>query len=300
MQQSTPMKPSLTDTIHTFRPEDCEFPQVLQTIPDPPRALYVQGDTLGALLQQPCVAIVGSRKVSPYGQAVTTQLASQLARAGVVIVSGLAIGVDAIAHRATLQAGGLTFAVLASGLNEVYPAGHHSLAQQILEQGGALVSEYAPGTGIRKHHFIARNRLVSGLCQAIIITEAAENSGTLHTARFALEQGREVLAVPGNITSPVSAGTNNLIKAGAAPITHINDVFHALGLQNPLEAPVASPKGATSAEQLLIDLLKTGTSDGSQLLQQSKLPVITFNQTLTMLEINGAVRSLGGNQWALC
>lgn len=294
MQQSALV---ITGTIYTIQSKAANFPEVLRQIPQPPTRLHVKGTLPADFLARPRVAIVGTRKVTPYGQAVTIRLASELARAGVVIISGLAIGVDGLAHRAALEAGGMTLAVLAGGLDYIHPATHHQLAQQILDQGGALVSEYSQGAPTYKQNFIERNRLVSGLSQAILISEAAENSGTLHTARFALEQGREVLAVPGNITSPVSAGTNNLIKSGATPVTSSADVLHALGLEQTTVKLVA--KGATPEEQILIDLLAGGENDGAALLAKANLEISRFNQTLTMLEITGKVRSLGANRWSL-
>ncbi len=244
------------------------------------------------------MTVVGSRKVSAYGKAVTLGLAGELAKAGVVIISGLALGVDSLAHKAALDAGGLTIAVLPSGVENIYPAGHYGLAMQILQQGGALVSEYPAGERAYKDHFIARNRIASGLGDALLITEAAEKSGTLHTANFALEQGRPVLAVPGNITSPTSVGANNLIKAGAMPVTGVRDVFHALGLELP-ETNREAPRSGNPHEQVLLDLLFSGVNDGLELLDQSKLGVSLFNQTLTLLEIRGQIRPLGNNRWSL-
>lgn len=280
--------------------DSVEFPQKLLALPDAPKELYVLGANLDELLTRPAVAIVGSRKVTAYGKTVTARLAGELARAGVVVVSGLAIGVDGIAHRAALEAGGLTLAVLPSALDQIYPANHHQLARQIVEKGGALISEYPEGAQIAyKSNFIARNRIVSGLSDAVLITEAAEKSGTLHTADFALQQGIEVLAVPGNITSPTSAGTNNLIKAGATIITSVDDVFQVLGIKPANQQKTAAPRGSTPEEQLVLDLLFGGTQAGDMLLEASKLDIRQFNQTLTMLEIRGHIRPLGNNRWAL-
>lgn len=275
-----------------------DVPEKLRNIPSAPKRLYVMGCDVNELLQKPCVTIIGSRKVSAYGKAVTASLAGELAKAGMVIISGLALGVDSIAHRAALDAGGLTIAVLPTSLDKIYPAVHYDLSRQIMGQGGALVSEYPEGSTTYKNNFIERNRIASGLGDALLVTEAAEKSGTLHTANFALEQGRPVLAVPGNITSPTSAGTNNLIKTGATPVTGVQDVFHALGLEfseNKREAPQSSNPN----EQVLLDLLFSDISDGSELLHQSQLDVSIFNQTLTMLEIRGHIRPLGNNRWAL-
>ncbi|HSX35483.1 MAG TPA: DNA-processing protein DprA [Patescibacteria group bacterium] len=273
-------------------------PKRLRNISQPPKTLFVRGAALEELLERPCVTIVGSRKISAYGKAVTAMLAGELARRGVVIISGLALGVDSIAHRAALDAGGLTIAVLPAGLDRVYPAGHRALAEQIAAQGGALVTECPPLSNIYKGSFIARNRISAGLGDALLITEAAVKSGTLHTANFALEQGRPVLAVPGNITSPTSGGTNNLIKSGATPVTGVDDILHILGLSAGQHAKQA-PRSSDPHEQALLDLLVAGVSNGAELLAQSQLAVSLFNQTLTMLEIRGQIRALGGNHWGL-
>ena len=275
------------------------FPEVLRHIPSPPRQLYVAGVPLRELLKRPRVAIVGTRKITPYGKQVTLRLAGELASRGIVIISGLALGVDATAHQAALEAGGQAIAVLPSPLEKIVPATNRPLARQILDQGGALVSEYGSYDITYKQNFIARNRLVSGLADALLIPEAAEKSGSLHTARFALEQGKEVLAVPGNITVPSSVGTNNLLKRGhAAPVTSYQDVLHALDISDiRMEAPRI--RGRNGQEQTLIDLLYDGVSDGFQLLEQSKLSVSELDRILTMLEVTGKIRSLGANHWVI-
>ncbi len=261
----------------------------------PVENLYIQSDNVDDLLARPRVAIVGSRKITAYGKAVTRHLSSELAGQGIVIVSGLAYGVDAVAHTAALEAGGLTIAVLPSSLEDIYPSAHNGLARRIISQGGALLTEYPPGTPAYKSQFVERNRIVSAVSCALLITEAAINSGTMHTARFALEQGKDVLAVPGNITSATSAGTNNLIKSGAIAVTETADVLRVLGL-----TPLArrQPAGATPQEQRILDLMTT-TGNGDQLLSMSELSTPEFNQALTMLEITGKIVSLGANQWAV-
>ena len=274
------------------------IPTELRRISSPPTTLFHAGATLDTLMNRPRVAIVGSRKVSPYGQQVTHQLARQLAEQGVVIISGLALGVDSIAHRAALEVKGSTLAFLPGPIEHIYPASHTQLARQIIDSGGALLSEYPEGTNSYKHHFITRNRLVAGLAQAVLITEAAEKSGSLHTARFAKEQGKPVLAVPGNITNPGSEGTNGLIKDYADAVTGYEDVLSVLGLKKPL-AKTQSVRGSNAAEQKVLDLLISGLHDGENLLKHSKLQVHEFNQTLTMLEIGGKIRSLGSNQWGV-
>lgn len=272
-----------------------EYPEYLREIASPPEQLYYIGDLL-PILQMPRLAVIGSRKVTPYGKAVTSKLAREAAERGAGIISGLALGVDGLAHTAALEARGKTIAVMAGGLDRIYPTTHYQLAEQILQQGGALVSEYPLGTDFRRENFIARNRIVSGLSDAVLITEAAEKSGTLHTANFALEQGRTVLAVPGNITSSQSAGTNNLIKAGATPVTTVGDICEALGMQGQTKLELFA---ANDEEAVLIALIKDGISDGSELLVHSKLPAPVFNQTLTMLEITGKIRPLGAGHWGL-
>lgn len=272
------------------------FSGVFQSIRPVIQDLSIASNNLEDLLARPKVAIVGSRKISTYGKAVTAQFAAELARQGIVIVSGLAYGVDVVAHRATLEAGGLTIAVLPSSIESVYPAAHRNLAQQIVRSGGALLSEYSGAGPAYKNQFIERNRIVSGISDALLITEAAINSGTMHTARFALEQGKEVLAVPGNITSPTSEGTNNLIKTGATPVTSVEDVLHILGLN--VTTRQQRIKGSTTDEQCVLDLLYDGIADGNELLMRSELDIHAFNQTLTMMEITGKVRALGSNQWA--
>ncbi|HJP95950.1 MAG TPA: DNA-processing protein DprA [Candidatus Saccharimonadales bacterium] len=286
----------MTVSIQELQPQSPAFPQELLQIDQPPSQLFIRSNNWADIMQRPRVAIVGSRKVTTYGREVTRQLASDLARAGVVVVSGLAIGVDSIAHRAALEAGGLTLAVLPGGLNQIYPSSHTQLAEHMLAQGGALVSEYAPDIHPQKWFFVERNRLVSGLSHALLVTEAAEKSGTLHTANFALDQGREVLAVPGNITGPLSRGTNNLIKTGATPVTRVQDILNILGIAG---SQTVKPHSSNPHEQQIIDLIYEGEREGAQLLQQSGLSVSQFNQVLTMLEIQGVVQALGANQWQL-
>jgi len=272
------------------------YPDSLRHIPHQPAALYVQGDP--AVLSSTFVAVVGTRKITAYGHTITRRLVGQLVRSGIGIASGLALGVDAAAHEAALEAGGCTIAVLPGGLDMIYPAHHRSLARRILESGGALVSEYPFGTRLFRSHFIARNRIVAGLSRAVLIPEAGEKSGTLHTVRFALEQGKDVLAIPGNITSTASAGTNNLIKTGATPITCTADMFFALGMSQQAKN-TQPPRGDSPAEQAILNALAAGEHDGERLLRQSLLGVDTFNQTMTLLELRGILRPLGADKWTL-
>ncbi len=283
--------------VNSLKRDDSDFPDILRQIPSPPEELFWLGTHPNALLNQPRVAIVGSRKVTGYGRQVTHQIAGELARTGVIIISGLALGVDSIAHLAALDAGGLTIAVLPTGLDQIYPASHLNLARQIAASGGCLISEYPPGTEAFPSNFIARNRLVSGLADVLLITEAAKDSGTMHTAGFALEQGRTVMAVPGNILVPSSEGCNNLIKSGAVPVTGASDVFFALGLDPHAPKQTKIFRGSDN-EQKIFDLIGRGIVDQENLTAAARLDSPALSAALTMLEINGYIRSEGGS-WTL-
>ena len=275
-----------------------EIPLRLRRLSDAPATLYASsnGVQLKKLLTRPCVAIIGSRKVSPYGRQVTADLTSQLAGQGIVVVSGLALGVDGIAHQATVEAGGQAIAVLPGPLQQIYPATHRWLAQAIIDHEGLLISEYPAESPTHPGNFIARNRLIAGLADAVLITEAAEKSGSLHTADFALQQAKTVMAVPGNITSPTSVGTNALIRAGATPVTSASDVLEALGIP---AAPHQAITSSNPAEQAILTALAHGITEAEALQRASQLAISEFNQSLTMLEITGKIRSLGANHWAL-
>lgn len=281
--------------VNKLKLDSPDFPAPLTTISSPPAQLYYSGVHPNQWLQSPKVAIVGSRKITPYGRTVTARLSSELARAGVIIISGLAYGVDIAAHRSALESGGITVAVLPSGLDQIYPAAHSATAKQIIERG-TLITEYTAGSAGFKSNFIARNRIVSGLCDILLITEAAVNSGSLHTARFALEQGKSVMAVPGNITSPISEGCNNLIKSGAIPVTSADDVFFALGL-NPSLARQKNFSGSLD-EQLVLDFIKQGVGRQEELAAAAKIDSPALASALTMLEIEGYIRPTGGGNWA--
>lgn len=282
--------------INRIDPDKHEYLQIISTIAKKPKALYYIGEL--PKTRQPTVAIVRTRKPTAYGKEVAHQLAYELAREGIVIVSGLALGTDGIAHRGALEAGGRTIAVLANSVDSIYPRSHKDLGEQIISSGGAIISEYEPPTEPRIYQFLARNRIVSGISDAVVIVEATSRSGTLSTATHALDQGRELFAVPGNITSPLSSGCNNLIKQGATPVTSAQDILEII---QPKTATTQTQLilGDTEAETSIITLLQTGIRDGDQLLQQSNLSVSEFTQTLTMMEIKGIIRALGANNWTL-
>lgn len=276
-----------------------QLPEFVREMPGAPKQLFCEGADLLEILKLPRVAIVGSRKPTTYGRQITEQLASKLAEQGVVIISGLAYGIDAIAHQAALEVGGAAIAVLPSPLDNIIPTAHLDLAEEITSKGGVLLSEYPSGVIPFKQNFIARNRLMSGLADVVIVTEAAEKSGALHTANFALEQGRDVMAVPGNIYSPMSRGCNNLIKSGQAQlVTSYQDVLDVLGLNDHV-TPARQVRGRNQNEQAILDLMLQGISEGDQLLSASGIDTSKFNQSLTMLEISGKIRPLGGNHWAI-
>lgn len=275
------------------------YPEKLRHIHRPPKTLYHAGAPLNKLLERPAVAIVGTRKISPYGRQVTMEFARELAEQGLTIISGLALGLDAQAHRTALEYGGRCIAVLPCPLQKIVPATNWRLAHQILDNGGALITEYPEGEWPKPQYFIARNRLVSGLAKVVLIPEAGGKSGALYTANFAVDQGHDVLVVPGDIYAPGSEGVHNLVKQGQAGVaTSPKDVLTALGLRYH-STELKAIKGHDAHEQVLLDLMLAGTTEGHILLEKSRLDVSLFNQTLTMLEIRGLVRPLGANHWAI-
>lgn len=287
--------------INRIRPDEHNFTQRLASIANPPKSLCFMG--ILPTSDAPVVAIVGSRKPSAYGREVTEQLAGDLATADCIIVSGLALGIDGIAQRAALEAGGTVIGVIPNELPDISPQTNYKLAMNIIKNGGAILSEWKKGDGkvVNRWSFLERNRLVSGLSDAVIITEAAERSGTLNTAAHALSQGRDVFAVPGNITSPLSAGCNALLKQGALVATTATDILDAIApsATQPVTDQTIVPLGETPAENTIIGLLRAGLRDGNQLQQQSGLNPADFATALTMLEINDVVKPLGANNWTL-
>ncbi len=223
--------------------ERSRFPPLLRAIFDPPKRLYVRGGAGDDVLERPAVAIVGARACSPYGAQVARRLGRDLARAGLLVVSGLARGIDGEAHRGALETGGVTVGVLGCGIDRDYPAAHAELAREI-RVGGLVVSEYEPGVEPAPWRFPARNRVIAGLCAATVVVEARERSGALITADFALEEGRDVLAVPGEITSTLSAGTNELLRLGAVPCTSADDVLELFGIVRDEQRPPAAEGAA--------------------------------------------------------
>ena len=276
---------------------DYNYLRDLPHIPDPPKKLFIRGKLPAKRVKT--VAIVGTRKPSAYGREIATKIASECAKNGIVVVSGLALGIDSIAHRAAIDSGGKTIAILANGVDKIYPRSHADLGQKILQTNGAILSEYPNNTPARPWQFLARNRIVSGLADAVVIIEAASRSGTLSTANHALDQGKEIFAVPGNITSPLSAGCNQLIKNGANPLTSVEDLLDFL-IPDRFEKQTQLFKGDTREENVILEFLsKNGTTSSDVIIKQTKLSASEFNQAITMLELKGLALNNGGEKWSL-
>jgi DNA processing protein len=265
-----------------------EFPPLLHAIHDPPPGLFVRGSD-PELLRRATVAVVGARSCSPYGAQVARMLGRELGRAGLVVVSGLARGVDGEAHRGALEAGSLTVGVLGCGIDRDYPAAHRELAARI-RATGLTVSEYAPGVEPAPWRFPARNRIIAGLSAATVVVEARDRSGALITADLALEEGREVFAVPGEITSALSSGTNDLLKLGATPLTTAADVLDVFGLAGTDGEPVEL---GSSAEAVLTRL-RDGPASADELARATGLDAGALSSALTELELAGCAVAGGG------
>jgi DNA processing protein len=261
---------------------DPSFPPLLRAIHDPPVGLFLRGEAGLELVSRPAVAIVGARACSPYGSQVARMLGRELAGAGLVVVSGLARGVDGEAHRGALEAGGATVAVLGCGIDRDYPAAHRELARQIGESG-LVVSEYAPGVEPAPWRFPARNRIIAGLCAATAVIEAREASGALITADLALEEGREVLACPGEITSALSAGSNALLRIGATPLTCARDVLESFGI----EVTAAHQVELGGSAQNVLNRLRDAAGSADELARVTELDAAELAVALSELELAG-------------
>jgi len=277
---------------------DAEYPKRLKEIYDYPPVLYVKGSLLPE--DEWCLAVVGTRRATVYGKQVTEEIVTDLARSKITIVSGLARGIDTIAHRSALEAGGRTVAVFASGLDIVYPAENEKLARDIMEHG-AVLSEYPLGAKPRAENFPRRNRILSGLSLGVLVTEAGEDSGAMITARDALEQDREVFAVPGSILSPASTGTNHLIQSGEAKLvrtyTDILEELNLTAVTRQMEMRELLP--ASETESLLISHLRAEPSHIDEVCQRSGLPAATVSATLAMMELKGLVKQVGTMNYVL-
>jgi DNA processing protein len=272
--------------------QDREYPPPLKEIDQPPPVLYARGEYLPDDLF--AVAVVGTRKVTPYGRQVAEELASFLASNGITVVSGLARGVDSVAHQAALKAGGRTIGVLGSGVDVIYPPEHAKLAERMM-QCGVLLSDYAPGVPPDASNFPPRNRIISGLSLAVVVVEAGETSGALITAEFAAEQGREIFAVPGGIYAPQSRGANKLLQNGAQPLLSVQDLMQALDFTRIGEHKAARKAlPADETEARLLDILGVEPLHVDEIRAQAQLPVEKVSAALALMELKGMVRQVGG------
>ncbi|MDP3047798.1 MAG: DNA-processing protein DprA [Chloroflexota bacterium] len=277
--------------------DDEDYPRQLKNIHSPPPLIYVQGKL--APQDEIAVAVVGTRRLTVYGRECTMQLAGELGRHSITVVSGLAKGVDTMAHRGALEAGGRTIAVLGTGLDVVYPPENARLADEIAQRG-ALITDYPLGTQPEAGNFPPRNRLISGLSLGVVIVEAGDKSGALITCDYALEQGREVFAVPGNITSRMSVGTNRLIQQGAKLVTRVEDIVEELNLGMVAEQLVMRDVlPENDQEAALLRSLTTEPTHVDEIVRASGLPVSEVSATLTMMELKGMVRQVGGMNYVI-
>jgi DNA processing protein len=276
---------------------DADYPARLKEIYDYPPLLYIRGSLTAQ--DEWCLAVVGTRRATVYGRQVTEEIVADLARSKITIVSGLAKGIDSIAHHTALESGGRTLAVFASGLDIVYPSENANLARRIMPQG-ALISEYPLGTKPRAENFPRRNRIMSGLSLGVLVVEAGESSGAMITAHLALEQNREVFAIPGSILSPASRGTNQLIQEGAKLVRDYTDILEELNLTavaHQIEMKELIP--ASETESLLLKQLGAEPTHIDEVCRSSGLPVSTVSSTLAMMELKGLVKQVGAMNYAL-
>ena len=277
--------------------EDPSYPPRLKEIYDYPPVLYIRGSLLPR--DDPYLAVVGTRKPTTYGRQVTEEIVADLARSKITIVSGLARGIDSIAHRAALDSGGETIAVFASGLDIVYPADNVKLAQAIIEHG-AVVSEYPPGVRPKADNFPLRNRIMSGLSLGVLVVEAGERSGALITAHQAVEQNRDVFAIPGSVLSPSSRGCNRLIQEGAKLVSSCNDILEELNLTavaQQLEIKEFLP--ASEPESKVLEQLTSVPSHIDEICRASRLPMPEVSSTLAVLELKGIAKQVGNMNYVL-
>lgn len=277
---------------------DSDYPKLLREIPNPPIVLYILGEFLPH--DDLAIAVVGTRRFSLYGKQVVQELTMNLVRAGLTIVSGLALGIDALAHRTAVEGSGRTIAVLACGLDSIYPASNRNLAQAILQSGGAIISELPLGTPPLKHHFPYRNRIISGMSLGTVVIEAAADSGSLITAQHALDQNRQVFAVPGSIFNPGSVGPNNLLKMGAKAATNASDILEDLNLGS-LQTQIVTREimGDNAEEETILKILKREPVHVDLIIKTSGLPAHIVAATLTIMEMKGKARNLGANQYVI-
>lgn len=283
---------------------DKNYPRILREIPNPPALIYVRGQYLfsaeGAA-PKPAIGVVGARKFTQYGKEAAKKICLELAQNGIIVVSGLALGIDAAAHRYCLEGGGETIAVLGTGLNKIYPPSNAPLAKKIVEKGGCLISEYPIEMGGLKQNFPQRNRIISGLSLGTLVIEAKERSGALITANFALEQNREIFAVPGSIFSKYSEGTNNLLKEGARPVSRAEDILKEFGIEMAKTKTFKKYEPETAEEKIILEILeKENGGEGihiDKITKLSKLNPARAGAIMSLLELKGAAKNIGGGNY---
>ncbi len=298
----------------TLKPDDLHFPQSLKNIKNPPQELYVKGNV--DCVNMPCVTVVGSRNMSEYGKKMTKQIVEELTNAGVCIVSGLAVGIDTVAHETCLENGGKTIAVLGSGLNKVYPVENTNLFNRIINSGGCVMSEQLPNEEAKKVYFPARNRIVSGLSLATLVIEAAYRSGTSITAKFAFEQGKKVFCIPNSVGSKNSYGTISLIKRGATMITNGKEILYSLGIIDKpedydefIEQQKINKQKALEDEQLqdldeeakkIYQYIKQNSVANTEVMcTELNMNIQDINTYATILELKGLISSIPGGKYVL-
>jgi len=271
---------------------DENYPTQLRHIPDPPFVLYIRGDA--SVLQNSCFGVVGTRNISEYGKRATPHITMDLARAGFTIVSGLAAGVDTLAHKAALDAGQKTISVLGCGIDDatVFPVQNLTLAQKIVDSGGAVISEYAPGVHGTKFSFPQRNRIISGLSRGVLVVEADIISGAIITAKAAVDQNRDVFAIPGSIFAKTSEGTNNIIKTGAKLVTCSDDILEDYGLESK-KVKKEKMKGANEMEDRILEVLSDQPITASEIVRLTELEPSQVNSTLMIMELNKKIKDIG-------
>lgn len=288
----------MIDKIRTISINNKSFPSLLREIHDPPEQLYIRGN-LEILKHRHTLAVVGSRKASAYGKQCIQKLLPPIIDAGAVIVSGLAYGIDSLSHRVCTDKHLPTIAVLGSGIDNstIYPSSHISLAHNIIKDGGAIISEYPPGTAAFKGNFPARNRIISGLCKVTLLIQATQRSGSLITARLALEQNRDVCVIPGPITDSLSDGTNKLLQQGAAPILEFQDLLDILNIKPAKNNTLPKQLNLTPHQKTAFQTLSNTPQHIDELVKQSKLPSQALSVALMELELQGTIQHVGGMRY---
>lgn len=275
--------------IRIFLKDNIGYPELLREIPLPPFGIYVLGNLEHT---DPAVAVIGTRAATSQGKSAARTFSAELAKAGIPIISGLALGVDAEAHRGALEAGGKTIAVLGTPLDNLYPKQNERIAKEILESGGAIISEFPLGHSYHPSNFLARNRIVSGLSRGVLIIEAPERSGSLATARFAIDQNRDIFVIPGNISSANYKGSNALIKSGAMLVTQPEDILEYYNMIP--ESEEKNITGLTDEEVAIIEVIKSGPASSEKILNVTGAEISRLNQLLAMLTIKGIIKELNG------